>query len=165
MATALKWYIFYPMFVKPKWAWEVVIFEKNCKQSGEKCKQTFEIEKIKRLSNDFFQRIHLVSNRAWSSWDFLVFEFWSSGLSFSGFKIPNFFEFEFFVFKKIGSKLVEFSSYRVWEKFLTKIWPKCSNIFWQYFLKFRIRIDRVSIFGFFFEFRFWQSLDLGLENS
>ena len=33
-----------------------------------------------------------------------------SGLSFSDFKILKFFEFEFFEFKKIGSKLIEFSS-------------------------------------------------------
>ena len=37
----------------------------------------------------------------------------SSGLSFSDFKILKFFEFEFFEFKKIGSKLIEFSSLQV----------------------------------------------------
>ena len=38
--------------------------------------------------------------------------FWDSGLSFLGFKILKFFEFEFFRFKKIGSKFVEFTGLR-----------------------------------------------------
>ena len=64
---------------------------------------------------------------AWSSLEFFGFEYsclFRVRFEFFGFQNSKNFEFEFFGFKKIGSKLVKFSSLQVWEKILTKIWPK-----------------------------------------
>ena len=60
------------------------------------------------------------------------------------------FGFEFFGFKTIGSKLVEFSSLRVWEKILTTIWPKCIAL-WHVTIFYSRELDLigVSIFGLF----------------
>ena len=85
--------------------------------------------------------------------------FWSLGLGFSVFKILKSYEFEFFESKKIASKLVEFSSLRVREKILTKIWPKCI-FFWQQvsiFRFFRVRVLAIFRDRVFFRVRIWKN--------
>ena len=74
------------------------------------------------------------------------------GLSFSGFKFPKFFEFEFFGLKKSGSKHIEFSSLRVREKILTKIWTKFGEnvlFLWQNFYSSELNLVEFQFSGFF----------------
>ena len=91
----------------------------------------------------------------------------TSGLSFSGFKIPKFFKFEFFRFQKIGPKtrrVFDFMSLREnfdqnlakMHHFFGKISTVCIVQNWIW-LSFNFRV--------FFEFGVWQSLKIEFFSS